>query len=601
MAQVYKFLLSPETVAALKSQSAGTATKTETDLIAAAARNVKIPTGVGTLVKGAGAAGVAYTGWQVGTFMGAGAAGGITQTLWGVDANNLVCSAATGTAQGFLSFFAGQKCADFNAAQGLVINADAKSGLSMGPSCPTSGAMAGWCGALGAKVDLGAQGATWCMHVTKTGGTPTGYSSVDYAYKWGPADWQYSSASGNLRENDSRWECAAKAGAITVAISTSATETLYGFRLGNEGGQAFSPVQNTSGNPSRWLECTTTGSKGTTVAGRGGSFTETDADWNGAVPKDCGTLPAGEVPTGTKVDLVTDGADKRTLLDQPVPAKTVDEMTGKYQTCLQTVCQLILEKNGVSCFDGADCTGWFADAATGTSTNTYTCKYAGQAVDLGECTVYKPSWEPDAIASGQLLADPVTGTPQKNSPNPTEQAAGPVKGADAGAFGTPVQDPSKARECFPTGWGVLNPLNWVLQPAKCALEWAFVPRASAMDDAFGQMSAGTARTALGGIGGLLAGFGSLSVAQGGCQGPPLTFNAFGISETSYPFSACAEPMAGVAATTKTLGAGVILLVSTMACTRYISGIIGFTAFGLASSGGDSDDVTVNMRTGEVKG
>lgn len=29
--------------------------------------------------------------------------------------------------------------------------------------------------------------------------------------------------------------------------------------------------------------------------------------------------------------------------------------------------------------------------------------------------------------------------------------------------------------CFPGGWGLFNPVSWVLQPIKCAVEWAFVP------------------------------------------------------------------------------------------------------------------------------
>lgn len=36
-------------------------------------------------------------------------------------------------------------------------------------------------------------------------------------------------------------------------------------------------------------------------------------------------------------------------------------------------------------------------------------------------------------------------------------------------------------ECFPGGWGALNPINWVLKPVKCALVWAFVPTRSWSD------------------------------------------------------------------------------------------------------------------------
>lgn len=509
MAQLYKFLTSPATVSALKSQAAGTATKTETDLIAAAAKNVKIPTGVGTLVKGAGAAGVAYTGWQVGTFMGAGAAGGITQTLWGVDANSLVCSAATGTGQGFLSFFSGQKCADFNAANGLQVNTDAKTGLTMPASCATTGTYKGWCVNLtGRGTFLGDD--TFCLQMTAPGGLENGrIYDVAYSFQYGPKASDATTSSARLQAGSERWICEGKSGALTAAerFTPGGTETLRAVGMGALGEAPLSPVQNGTGNPSRWLECTTTGSKGSTVTGRGGSYTETDADWNGAVPKDCGTLPAGELPTGTKIDLVTDGADKRTLLDQPTPAKTVEELGGQFSSCLQTVCQLILEKNGISCFDGADCTGWFADSSTGTSTNAYTCKYAGQAVALTECTVYKPSWEPDALLSGQVLADPVTGQAKPNSTNPGEQAATPTPGTD-------TLDPTVSDDrirCFPNGF-TLNPLDWVLAPLKCA----FSPRESVVKATQAKVAAAAAATPAGQMQTAVAGW-DLDVPDG-CSG-----------------------------------------------------------------------------------
>lgn len=39
----------------------------------------------------------------------------------------------------------------------------------------------------------------------------------------------------------------------------------------------------------------------------------------------------------------------------------------------------------------------------------------------------------------------------------------------------PSEDPTpgESGECFPSGWGWLNPVEWVLKPVKCALVWAF--------------------------------------------------------------------------------------------------------------------------------
>lgn len=36
-------------------------------------------------------------------------------------------------------------------------------------------------------------------------------------------------------------------------------------------------------------------------------------------------------------------------------------------------------------------------------------------------------------------------------------------------------DSPDKKKCYPSGWGVLNPFEWVLKPTSCALDWAFKP------------------------------------------------------------------------------------------------------------------------------
>lgn len=160
--------------------------------------------------------------------------------------------------------------------------------------------------------------------------------------------------------------------------------------------------------------------------------------------------------------------------------------------------------------------------------------------------------------------------------------------------GDPGDHPDgESGDCFPSGWGALNPVSWVKQPVQCALRWAFVPSAGAVDefksgvsdrasegtvgtwaaaisDRWGdleQAATGT-RTGTAGIGvkSLTAprteaqgfaptvsddGGGSGTGGAGTCMGPRVETGVIGqgtgIGPAIYPFSACAEPMKTVAA------------------------------------------------------
>jgi hypothetical protein len=250
-----------------------------------------------------------------------------------------------------------------------------------------------------------------------------------------------------------------------VAIGTYADGNAYGpiARLTNGGSlQYFTPlsplyVPESDGNPSRRFECVVAGSDGVTYTSTTVDFKELDANWP---TPECKPLPEDVFPVDTKINEVG-GNEVHEVQAQPTTPE-YQHVVENFPECMSGSCMLDLEKIGVgSCFDHpTDCAGWFEDP---NKTDKYVCRYNGKVVDFAECTVYAPTFQPEK----QGVGDPVTGEPV---PLPDFETL-------PGVYNPPKTDPSTARDdCFPSGWGVLNPVEWVLKPVGCALTTAFVPR-----------------------------------------------------------------------------------------------------------------------------
>ena len=156
--------------------------------------------------------------------------------------------------------------------------------------------------------------------------------------------------------------------------------------------------------------------------------------------------------------------------------------------------------------------------------------------------------------------------------------------------GAPSLDPNvNDTNCWPGGTAAFNPLEWVLQPVKCALSWAFVPRQDVaqqqmtkVETAFGKVpvvaSIGTVTTAIGTLGGG-AGGGS------GCTGPAFNFDFNSVHETIYPFNACAEPVATMARITNALTTVIVIILGVLGIVRAFGASVGFNF--TMGKGGDS--------------
>lgn len=279
-------------------------------------------------------------------------------------------------------------------------------------------------------------------------------------------------------------------------------------------------------------------------------------------------LSADQVGTGVSSPIST----------SEVPTAVQDWMAA-FPNCMDGSCLLELRKviggsMEMDCFDAPEqCVSWSTEVQA--SPDTYRCYYGGALVAISECNVYTRVFDRDKVQQGTGYADPSTGTGVTTS---TGTAVTTNPGAALTSMSTPASDPSKPRQCFPSGWGAFNPFEWVLQPVKCALEWAFVPRESVLSSFRANVSGRFAQTSFGAVAGIVTAVNVPGVGDG-CTGPPLSFKYGPIDETWYPFAACDAPMAGVAATIKLWLGFLISAGAVFAIIRYVTAIIGFIPYG----------------------
>lgn len=247
---------------------------------------------------------------------------------------------------------------------------------------------------------------------------------------------------------------------------------------------------------------------------------------------------------------------------------------------------------------GQFCMDW-ARTDTSVIADQYRCVYGSHVLTLDHCSMYRapavgplPNYNPD---TGELHkpGDPV---PNREFPSPKPETnagtqAPPAPAPSPGGLPDFGVDPSN---CWPTGWGVLNPVAWVLMPVQCALSWAFVPRPQAVEALQLEFMARADATLAGSPIEALATIPALFTQPGGgCAGPPLHINMLGVNYTGYPFNACDEPMAGAAALVRSFASVSIYFLAGFAIIRYFSSVFGFVQFGgsttsTAKGGKDSD-------------
>lgn len=439
-------------------------TPTQTAALASVKKNFAVPaTRLAPLMKlGLGPAGTVVSAAGVG--FGVGVEG---SKMLGLNVEEGFCSPAYFDPLQMTAKAVGVDCANFNDIKAeYTKNVDAPAMLSQSAIGTQSCLPDGRCATIRNIYGTGA-GAGYCLTF------PTAYSSVPLVMSthfsstsWGGGG-QYATAGvANL--------CAGSGSSQGVGSMSGYINSSFSLPVTNwRASSAVSAASSTGlpapekGDPDRTMKCTIT------ITG-GAQFSATAAQYKEGsgkiVPPHCPAVVQG-VTESIKIETLSPGLPTKELYNEPSTPGYRTWAT-EFPECGSGLCTVDLFKqvgtDTKNCFAAGmaeNCADWFTDP---NKTQNYKCEYGGKAVALTECTHYADVFKIQQQATGAVYADPETGT--SLTPNTSTKL-------DDG-LNTGVMDPEKPRECFPTGWAVFNPLEWVLKPVGCALEDAFVPRPS---------------------------------------------------------------------------------------------------------------------------
>lgn len=190
---------------------------------------------------------------------------------------------------------------------------------------------------------------------------------------------------------------------------------------------------------------------------------------------------------------------------------------------------------------------------TDQETGTERCTIGGVGVATKWCTTDRTAteWDPERTRTGTDVRPPPRVDPDappraKPPEDPDEKCQTGCVPPGVGPERNPDPDTSK---CLPSGWGLLNPIDWVLKPVKCALVWAFQPTMS-LQARLVQVQTAMSGSGIGTVTGVVTrvqdevggavppGSGPGGDGGGACQGPRI--DIFGRSY--YPFRSCDQPI-----------------------------------------------------------
>ena len=218
-----------------------------------------------------------------------------------------------------------------------------------------------------------------------------------------------------------------------------------------------------------------------------------------------GTLPnggclPGEIPVSSQVEL----CDSNSEVCLPVADWTMPGVAEEHFDCIYAMsgpnpCPMWLEYWDGSTWEtcvpatAGPCTDWWENTARDV---VFRCGWGGDYFSASQCEILKdwynhddPETEADVPIVNPNEPSPETESPLPDPENPSAPQPGVITGPGTAPSARPSEGwlsriifewstgsaPGMQNACWPTGWGLLNPLQWIMRPIMCALTFLFVP------------------------------------------------------------------------------------------------------------------------------
>jgi hypothetical protein len=207
-----------------------------------------------------------------------------------------------------------------------------------------------------------------------------------------------------------------------------------------------------------------------------GNKTTITADWlgsdGGAKYPSCAAAGKGHATGVTTIE----GTKPGTITPEKLWETTAPAVDPNYDKCGPerpgSGCKMAITLDGKPCVSGNFvCENWSEfknDAEWGPRLG---CTYGPYTLTLEQCSIMEPAYKPGGAPATEENADGNPNTknytePGGNTFTPTQTAPAPVPGG----AGAPQPSQLTELQCWPQGWGVFNPADWIAKPLRCAFE-----------------------------------------------------------------------------------------------------------------------------------